>query len=81
MKKSKFQTVIFTIIVVTMNGHTYKLFKNIFNDYLTEGKGEINMVPGQSACLQSMSRMTTMKGFIILAIIATDKHTLVFYLT
>ena len=31
------------------------------------------MVPGQSACLQSMSRMTTMKGFIILAIIATEK--------
>ena len=25
-----------------MNGHTYKLFKNIFNDYQIEGKGEIN---------------------------------------
>ena len=27
---------------VTMNGHKYKLFKNIFNDVQTEGKGEIN---------------------------------------
>ena len=44
MKKSNFHTVIFAIIVVTMNGHAYKLFNNIFNDFLTDGKGEINMV-------------------------------------
>ena len=35
--------------------------------------------PGQCACLLSMSRTITMQGFIILAIIATEKHTLVFY--
>ena len=29
MNKSNFQTVMFAIIFVTMNGHTYKLFKNI----------------------------------------------------
>ena len=27
-----------------MNGHTYELFKNIFNDFLTESKGGINML-------------------------------------
>ena len=42
MKKSNFQTVGFTIIFMTMNGHTYKFLKNIFNDVQTEGKGEIN---------------------------------------
>ena len=42
MKKSNFQTVIFAIIFVTMNGHTSKLFKNKFYDVQTEGKGEIN---------------------------------------
>ena len=42
MKKTNFQTVIFALIYVTMNEHTYKLFKNIFNDVQTEGKGEIN---------------------------------------
>ena len=26
-----------------MNGHKYILFKNIFNDLLTDSKGEINM--------------------------------------
>ena len=42
-KKSNFQTVIFAIILVTLNGHTSKLFINILNDVPTEGKGEINM--------------------------------------
>ena len=28
---------------MTLNGHTYRLFKNIFNDFLNEDKGEINM--------------------------------------
>ena len=41
MKKSNFKTVIFLIIFMTVNGHTYKLFKNIFNDVQTD-KGEIN---------------------------------------
>ena len=41
VKKSDFQTVIFAIIFVTMNGHTYKLFKTSnFNAFLTDGKGE-----------------------------------------
>ena len=31
------------------------------------------MVSGQGSCLQSMSNMTSMQGFIILAIIATMK--------
>ena len=44
MKKSNFQTVIFAVIFLTLNGDTYKLFKNIFNDFLNEGKGEINML-------------------------------------
>ena len=47
MKKSNFQNVIFAIIVVIINRHTqihiYLFFKNIFNDFLTEGKGGINM--------------------------------------
>ena len=43
MKKSNFHTVIFAIIFVTMNGHTSKLFKNIFYDVQTEDtKVEIN---------------------------------------
>ena len=44
MKKSNFQTRIFATVFMPMNGHTYKLFKNIFNDFLTESKGEINTV-------------------------------------
>ena len=28
---------------MTMNGRTYKLFKNMLNDVKTKGKGEINM--------------------------------------
>ena len=36
-EKSNFQIVIFAIVFVTMNGHAYKLFKNIFNDVLTTG--------------------------------------------
>ena len=42
VEKSNFQTVIFAIFLVTMNEHTSKLFKNIFNNVQTEGKGEIN---------------------------------------
>ena len=42
VKKSNFQTVNFAIIFMTMNGHAYKLFKNILSDVQTEGKGEIN---------------------------------------
>ena len=41
MKKSNFQTVIFAIFFLAMNGHTFKLFKNIFSDVHTEGKEEI----------------------------------------
>ena len=29
---------------MTVNGHTYRLFKSIFNDVHTEGEGEINTV-------------------------------------
>ena len=42
MKKSNFQTVIFAKVFVTVNGHTSKLFKIIFYDGQTDGKGEIN---------------------------------------
>ena len=42
VKKSNFQTEIFGILFVTINGHTYILFKNILNDVQTKGKGEIN---------------------------------------
>ena len=42
MKKSNFQTVIFAIVFVTVNGHTSKLFKIIFYDGQTGDKGEIN---------------------------------------
>ena len=43
MKKSNFQTVIFAIMFVTMNGHTSKLFKNVFYDVQIEDtKVEIN---------------------------------------
>ena len=37
------KTVIFAMIFVTMNGHTYILFKNILYDVQTKGKGEINI--------------------------------------
>ena len=43
MKKSNLQTVIFAIFFVTMIKHTYKLSKNVFNDFLTKSKGGINM--------------------------------------
>ena len=36
-EKVKFSNSVFAIIFVTLNGYTYKLFKNIFNDFLTEG--------------------------------------------
>ena len=39
MKKSIFQTVIFVIISVTMNGQSYKPFKNILYCVQTRGKG------------------------------------------
>ena len=42
MKKSNFQTEVFSIIFMIMNEHTYTLFKNILNDVQPEGKGEIN---------------------------------------
>ena len=35
-------------------------------------------VPGHGACLKSMSRTITMYGFMMLAIIGTEKDTLVF---
>ena len=41
MKKSIFQTVIFAIISVRLNGHTCQFFKNIFNDVQTKDNGEI----------------------------------------
>ena len=37
-EKVKFSNYDFCIIFVTMNGHTYKLFKNVFNDFLTGEK-------------------------------------------
>ena len=43
MKKSNFQTVSFAIMLLTIYD-TYKSFKNIFNDFQTEGKGEINKI-------------------------------------
>ena len=42
MKKSNFQSVIFAIMFVTVNGNKYILFKTIFNHVQTKGKGEIN---------------------------------------
>ena len=41
VQNSDSQTMIFTMIFVTMNAHRYKLFTNILNDGQTEGKGEI----------------------------------------
>ena len=38
-------------------------------------------VPGLGACLLSKSRTITMQGFITLATITTENHTLVFYST
>ena len=40
-----------------------------------------SMVPGHGACLYSMSRTITVQCFIILAIIGTEKDTLVFHST
>ena len=42
-EKSNFQTVVFAIMFVTVNGHTYKLFKNVFND-LMQIKTTCNML-------------------------------------
>ena len=42
-KKANVQTVIFATTFVTINGHTYLLYKNILNDVQTKGKGQINM--------------------------------------
>ena len=42
-EKSNFQSMIFAIMFVSTNGHTYKLFKSILNDFLAKGKGEINL--------------------------------------
>ena len=38
VQKSSYQTMSFAKFFVTMNGHAYKLFKNIFNDFQTDGK-------------------------------------------
>ena len=43
-QKVKFSNCDFYNNFVTMNGHTNKLFKYLSNDFLTKGKGEINMV-------------------------------------
>ena len=42
--KVKFLNCDFAIIFVTMNGHIFKLFINMFYDVQTEGKGEINTI-------------------------------------
>ena len=44
VKKSNFQSVIFAITSVTINGHTYILFTNIHNDVQAKGKGEIKKI-------------------------------------
>ena len=41
MKKSSFETVSFEIIFMAINGHTYKLFRNIYSGVQTKRKGEI----------------------------------------
>ena len=41
-EKVKFSKCDFAIIFATMNRRTSKLFKNIFYDVQTEGKGEVN---------------------------------------
>ena len=41
-EKVKFSNCDFAILFMTMNGHTSKLFKNIYYDVKTVGKGEIN---------------------------------------
>ena len=41
----------------------------------------MSTVLSHGACLLSMQRRITMYGFMILAIIGTEKDTLVFYLT
>ena len=51
-EKVKFQTVIFAIIFVTINGHTSKLFQNIFHDFQTEDKREI--ITALYACLTTL---------------------------
>ena len=48
MKKSIFQTVIFAIISVRLNGHTCQFFKNIFNDVQTKDNGEITTAEHKS---------------------------------
>ena len=42
MRKVKLSNCEFEIIFVTINGQTYTLFRNIFRDVETEGKGQIN---------------------------------------
>ena len=42
-EKSNFQSEIFATIFMIMNGHTFKLVKNIFNDFLIESKMDIHM--------------------------------------
>ena len=41
MKKSNLQTASFEIIFMAMNGHTYKLFKNIYSGVQTKRKWKI----------------------------------------
>ena len=41
--KNNFQIVIFAKQFVTKNEFTYKLFKNIYNDVHTKGKGKIHV--------------------------------------
>ena len=48
-----------------MNGHTNKLFKNIFNDFLAEGKKEINMVYCESTVSLSLSGWYPGSGVVL----------------
>ena len=43
-EKNQIFKLIFANNFMTMNGYTYKLFKNIFNEILIEGKWEIYIV-------------------------------------
>ena len=68
MIKTNFKTVIFAIIFATMNRHTYKLFKVIFNNVQIDGKGEINKA------LQNYSKnfiliLYQLKGFRVVMLI------------
>ena len=72
----------FIILATISTDNTLKYFAQRHDDKIGQSQWSLtyrSRVPGQGSCLLSKSRKITMQGFVTLATISTEIHTLVFY--